>query len=85
MSETYEQSQVRMIRDARRIQERADTDFARDRLRARGAGWVEGYEAGKAEQAEREVSKHWHNVIFAFLVGAICGFVVAAILTWTSG
>jgi len=81
MAETYEQSQIRMIRDARRIQERADTEFARDRLRARGQGWVQGYEVGKAEQAERDVSKRWHNVIFAFLVGAICGFVAAAILT----
>jgi hypothetical protein len=46
--------------------------------------WVEGYEAGKAEQAERDVSRRWCDVIFAFLVGAICGFVAAAILTWTA-
>ena len=84
MAETYEQSQIRMIRDARRIQERADTEFARDRLRVRGQGWVQGYEAGKAEQAERDVSKRWHGYIFAFVLGAICGFVVAAVLTWAS-
>ena len=81
MSETYEQSQVRMIRDARRIQEKADADFARQRFRARGQGWVQGYEAGKQEQAEREISKRWHGYIFAFVIGAIGGFVAAAILT----
>jgi len=81
MSEPYDQYQIRMIRDARRIQERADADFARARLQARGSGWVEGYEAGKAEQAEREISKRWHGYIFAFVLGAICGFVAAAILT----
>jgi hypothetical protein len=84
MAETYDQYQVRMCREARRRQEAADTEFARDRLRARGQGWVQGYEAGKKEQAEREVSKRWHDVIFAFLVGAICGFVAAAILNWAA-
>ena len=84
MGETYEQSQVRMIRDARRIQEKADTEFARQRFRARGQGWVQGYEAGKAEQAERDITKRWHDAIFAFLLGAICGFVVAAVLTWAA-
>jgi hypothetical protein len=84
MAETYEQSQIRMIRDARRIQEKADTEFARQRFHARGEGWVQGYEAGKAEQAERDFTKRWHGYIFAFVVGAICGFVAAAILNWAA-
>lgn len=82
MAETYDQYQIRMIRDARRIQEKADADFARQRLHTRAAGWAEGYEQGKAEQAERDVSHRWHDAIFAFLVGGIAGFLAAAVLSW---
>lgn len=81
MNETYQDSQVRMIREARRRQEAADAAFARERLQARGNGWVQGYEAGKVEQAERDVSKRWHGYIFAFVIGAISAFVAVAILT----
>ena len=45
MNETYDKFQERIVRDARRIQEKADTEFARQRFRARGQGWVQGYEA----------------------------------------
>jgi uncharacterized protein YcsI (UPF0317 family) len=82
MAETYDEYQIRICREARRRQEAADAEFARERFHARGQGWVQGYEAGKAEQAERDVSKRWHDAIFAFLVGAICGFMVAAVLTY---
>jgi len=84
MAETYDEYQIRMCREARRRQEAADAEFARERFHARGQGWVQGYEAGKQEQAERDVSKRWHDAIFAFLVGAICGFMVAAVLTWAA-
>jgi uncharacterized protein YcsI (UPF0317 family) len=84
MAETYDEYQIRMCREARQRQEAADAEFARERFRARTQGWVQGYEAGKAEQAERDASKRWCDVLFAFLIGAICGFVVAAILTWAA-
>jgi uncharacterized protein YcsI (UPF0317 family) len=82
MAETYDEYQIRICREARHRQEAADAEFARERFHARGQGWVQGYEAGKAEQAERDVSKRWHDAMFAFLVGAICGFLVAAVLNW---
>ena len=82
MAETYDQYQIRMIREPRRAQETGDAEFARQRLHVRAAGWAEGYEQGKVEQAERDVSKRWHDAIFAFLVGGIAGFRGAAILTW---
>lgn len=84
MAETYDKFQERIVRDAQRIQEKADADFARQRLVARGQGWLDGYEAGKAEQAERDRSQRWHDAIFAFLVGGIAGFLAAAVLTWAS-
>ena len=84
MAETYDEYQIRMCREPRRRQEVADAEFARERFHARGQGWVQGYEAGKQEQAERDVSKRWHDAIFAFLVGAICGFMVAAVLAWAA-
>lgn len=84
MGETYDKFQERIVRDARRIQERADAEFARQRLHVRAAGWVEAYEMGKREQAERDISERWHDAIFAFLVGGIAGFLAAAILTWAS-
>lgn len=71
----YQANQRQMIAEARE---------ARERLHIRAAGWAEGYEMGKAEQAEREVSKRWHDAICAFVIGAICGFVIAAILTVAS-
>lgn len=85
MSVTYTESQQRMIREARRIQERADAEHAGERLRTRGEGRVQGYEMGKAEQAERDVSRRWHDAIFAFLVGGIAGFLAAAVLTAAFG
>ena len=81
-TEPYQQFQERIIREARRAQEAGDAEFARQRLHVRAVGWAEGYEQGKAEQAERDISKRWHDAIFAFLVGGIAGFLTAAILSW---
>jgi uncharacterized protein YcsI (UPF0317 family) len=62
---------------------RANQRQAIAEVRAReNRAWAEGYDAGRAEERERDISKRWHDAIFAFLVGAICGFVVAAILNW---
>jgi ElaB/YqjD/DUF883 family membrane-anchored ribosome-binding protein len=82
MAETYDQYQVRMCREARRRQEAADTEFARARLHAHGDGWVQGYERGKVEQAERDISKRWLAIGTAAFFGFCAGMIVAAILTW---
>lgn len=72
----YKANQQQMIAEARE---------AHEHLHIRAAGWAEGYEMGKREQAERDVSKRWHDVIAAFLFGGIAGFVAAAVLTWLFG
>jgi len=85
-TEPYDQAQTRMIRDARRIQERADAEHAGQRLHARANGWADGYEMGKQEQAERDLSRKWNDRIFCLVLGTFVGFVIAAMLTaafWT--
>jgi hypothetical protein len=80
MKETYEEFKDRIIREAREV-ERLEAARARELWQARGETWAEAYQAGKAE---RDRTKRWLDLLFAFLVGAIAGFFIAAVLAWTA-
>jgi len=88
MAETYEQSQVRMIRDARRIQEKADTDFARARREhsaPRPSKFCQNcYDVGISAGMERERLKRrpWYTYGFCVLIGAFLGLLLAAAISW---
>jgi len=74
--ETYQEFQARTIREARRAQERADAEFAGQRLKARGGGWTAGYQIGRDEEAAR---RRWDWLAWA-VIGAIVGFVLGVFL-----
>jgi len=88
MTETYDQYQIRMIRDARRAQRAADGDFARAGARITAPRPLKDcqqcYDVGKSAgiEWERAQRRPWYTYGICVLLGIFLGLLIAAAMAW---